>query len=695
MGAGVIREASARPRRRVVAIACLCVLAGIVLGAARAPRESDRALCDHSALKPDTAVPACTRLIEKGGSDTALAGLFNNRGIAKLKLDDPAGALADFSEALNRAPRFVGALLDRAITYHRLGQYNNAISDLNQALRIDRNAAPLYNQRGASLWSKGEYDLAIQDFDAAIKLKPDYAAAFTNRALAWWSKRQIDRAVADFDQVIRLTPNDPVAYVDRAAALMDSGKLDAAIADYDRAAALDPGNGAILSKRGEAYRLEGKLERALEDQNKAIALSPSPETYTNRALTWRDKGDLSKAIDDCSEAIIIDPNFYLAYANRGDIWRQRGDLYKALGDLDRAVALSPQQPQGLTFRGDVYRDRGDYERALSDFNEALRNVPDFVPAFVGRGQTYERLGQLDRAAADYRKALGLPATVDAGLAKPAQAVARQRLAVVEAARAAAAKAGGAATAEPSVAAALAAHVREIGKRVALVIGNSGYLNAPELPNPRHDAHDIAAALRQLDFTVIEAEDQDRKQMADELASFAAQAKDADTALVYYAGHGFQFDGRNYLVPVDAKLVDPSRIGAETIQVDDVIHALAPARRVRILILDACRNDPLAAPLRSSPRFSVGLARITGAQSVAVMYATQPNREAHDGTGRNSIFSRALLNEIGQSNLELAEMFRRVVSDVARESLGEQIPELALSLGSPFYFHPTHEPVSRP
>ncbi|HVV93546.1 MAG TPA: tetratricopeptide repeat protein [Hyphomicrobiales bacterium] len=681
-----------RPRRQAMVLACLGILATMLLGAAAAPRESDGALCDHSQLKPDAAIPACTRLIEKGGSDTALAALFNNRGIAKLKLDDPAGALADFSEALNRSPRFVGALLDRAITYHRLGQYNNAISDLNQALRIDRTSAPLYNQRGASLWSKGEYDLAIQDFDAAIKLKPDYAAAFTNRALAWWSKRQIDRAVADFDQVIRLTPNDPVAYIDRAAALMDAGKLDAAIADYDRAAALDPRNGAILSKRGEAYRLEGKLDRALADQDKAVALSPSPETYTNRALTWRDKGELAKAIDDCAEAIVIDPNFYLAYANRGDIWRERGDLYKALGDLDRAVALSPQQPQALTFRGDVYRERGEYERALSDFNEALRNVPDFVAAFVGRGQTFERLGQLDRAAADYRKALSLPSAIDAGLAQPAQAVARTRLAAVDAARA---KAGSAAAAEPSIAQALAARTRAIGKRVALVIGNSGYLNAPELPNPRHDAHDIAAALRQLDFSVIEAEDQDRKEMQADLARFAAEAPNADTALVYYAGHGFQFDGRNYLVPVDARLADPGRIGAETIQVDDVIEALAPARQVRILILDACRNDPLAAPLRNSPRFSVGLARIAGAQSVAVMYATQPNREARDGTGRNSVFTRALLNEIGQPNLELAQMFRRVISDVARESLGEQIPELALSLGHEFYFRPTSETATRP
>eukprot|EP01042_Synura_sphagnicola_P028934 gene28934-37326_t len=139
------------------------------------------------------------------------------------------------------------------------------------------------------------------------------------------------------------------------------------------------------------------------------------------------------------------------------------------------------------------------------------------------------------------------------------------------------------------------------RRVALVIGNATYRAAPALPNPGNDAQDVAAALRAVGFEVIEGRDLDRRGMGEALGRFARAAVDADAALFFYAGHGLQFRGENFLLPVDSAPNDEFGIPYETTRVADVIDALHNAKGVRLLILDACRNNPLADRIAASGR----------------------------------------------------------------------------------------------
>jgi hypothetical protein len=229
------------------------------------------------------------------------------------------------------------------------------------------------------------------------------------------------------------------------------------------------------------------------------------------------------------------------------------------------------------------------------------------------------------------------------------------------------------------------------RRVALVIGNSGYSNAPALPNTVNDARDMAASLRKVGFEVVDGVNLDKRGMDQAVTRFARLAQDADAVMFYYAGHGFQFNGENYLVPVEARVEDEISVQYETTRLNDVLTALNFSKGVKIMVLDACRNNPFVSQLakRQATRgFAVGsgLAPVARAQGMVIAYATQANDVAADGTGRNSPFTAALVREIDQPGLEVATMFRRVQKSVYDATNGRQTPELSLSLLGDFYLN---------
>ncbi len=229
------------------------------------------------------------------------------------------------------------------------------------------------------------------------------------------------------------------------------------------------------------------------------------------------------------------------------------------------------------------------------------------------------------------------------------------------------------------------------RRVALVIGNSSYRNAQPLPNTLNDARDMTLALRKVGFEVVDGLDLDKRGMDQVVTRFARLARDADAVLFYYAGHGLQFNGENYLVPVEARVEDEVSVQYETTRLNDVITALGFAKGVKIMVLDACRNNPFVRQLASKQAtrgFAVGngLAPIARAQGMVVAYATQANDVAADGAGRNSPFTAALVQEIQTPGLEIASMFRRVQKVVYDATGGKQTPELSLSLLGDFYLN---------
>jgi hypothetical protein len=235
---------------------------------------------------------------------------------------------------------------------------------------------------------------------------------------------------------------------------------------------------------------------------------------------------------------------------------------------------------------------------------------------------------------------------------------------------------------------------EAERRVALIIGNSNYKAAGiSLSNPRNDAQDVGAVLGGLGFEVVTAIDASKRDMDLALQRFARLASDADSALFFYAGHALQYQGRNFLMPTDAELEDEISIRYQMVGMEDVRAALDRVNGVKILILDACRNNPLADRLQRvaggasrSVAMTRGLARVDKTQGMVVAYATAPDDVAQDGAGRNSPFTAALLKRLQEPGLEIEMMFRRVAYDVNLQTGGRQRPETTISLLSEYYLN---------
>jgi tetratricopeptide (TPR) repeat protein len=496
------------------------------------------------------------------------------------------------------------------------------------------------------------------------------------RAVGWNKKGDYTQVIADTTEALRLKP-DQALYNMRGSAYYDKGEYDIAIADFNDALKIGPPSGTIFHNRGNA---------------------------------WRSKKDFGHAIADYDEAIRLSPKEAYSYQNRGAAKQALGDLDGALADINEAIRLNPALPSPLINRTVVWRAKGDYDHAIADASAAIglanSNAPVavltppgsiLISAYLHRALAYEAKGDFEHAKQDFKSTLGGVAS-DAG-SKANQATARVRLSLLTEPAApptpqTPASSGEVQTAiltpaspptatpiSPPVAAAPA----NTGRRVALVIGNGAYAHVRALPNPPNDARSVAKSLRDIGFTVSEGVDLDRAAMGKMTSDFLRGAVRAQVALVYYAGHGVQIDGRNYLVPVDAQLKPGGKITDGMIDMDTILAGLDDPVRTNILIFDACRNNPLeqqvasAVPNRAVEAGSglaapatLGAGSTLGAGTL-IAFATAPGRVALDGQGDNSPFSAALSRYIGTAGLEVQQMLTRVRAEVVATTGGKQVP----------------------
>jgi hypothetical protein len=239
------------------------------------------------------------------------------------------------------------------------------------------------------------------------------------------------------------------------------------------------------------------------------------------------------------------------------------------------------------------------------------------------------------------------------------------------------------------------------RRVALVIGNSAYKNpALDIANARNDAEDTAAALRALGFDVLLQTDADLASATRAIQQFARMAVGADAALFYFAGHAVQYQGANYLLPVDAEVKDEISLPFETIAVDNVRVAIDRSTGVKIVVLDACRTNPVSDRLakfasagggvnlneREPGERTRGIGRIDRREGIIVAFATAPGAVALDGQDRNSPFTKAFLRRLNEPGLEVEMMFRRVAADVFAATGGRQRPETYVALVNEYYLN---------
>lgn len=232
------------------------------------------------------------------------------------------------------------------------------------------------------------------------------------------------------------------------------------------------------------------------------------------------------------------------------------------------------------------------------------------------------------------------------------------------------------------------------KRVAFVVGNAAYKNVPQLPNPAIDAKSMARVLRNVGFDVVEGANLTRDAMTAKLLEFGKKSEGADVALFFYAGHGIALNGTNYLLPVDADLKSEMdvKLGA-AINVDLTLEQTMADAKVKLVFLDACRDNPFAAKIRSakatrSVTVASGLAEMKSGEGTLIAFATGPGQTALDGeAGTNSPFTRALIANIASPGLEIQQAMTKVRAQVNDETSKAQLPWGHTNLTGTVYLNP--------
>jgi signal peptidase I len=418
--------------------------------------------------------------------------------------------------------------------------------------------------------------------------------------------------------------------------------------------------------------------------------------YQNRGIAYAHKGDLDHAIADETKAIELKPDYWAAYYERGSDYHaknSRGGVDHAIADETKAIELKPQFAEAYWIRGIAYFDKADYDLAIVDETKAIELKPDDGNAYYSRGVVYAAKGDLAKALTDFRAAAQLiPASNtwshNQALARAADLEKQLASAAPTPGPALPVTSGGLDAATPtdvpkppprpvtSGGVDLSKYSLE-SVRLALVIGNSAYAAIGELPNPSHDAEAIAEALTDDGFSVMRANDLTRAGFIAALNQFADAAAKMEFATIYFAGHGLQLDGVNYLVPVDAKLIADRDVQDEAIPLDRLINAVHRAK-FGLVIVDACRNNPFLARMRftgiTREVRTRGLARVVPQETTLVEFSARDGQEALDGdpTG-NSPFAAALAKRLATPGMEINKVLRLVRTDVLAATGNQQEP----------------------
>ena len=612
------------------------------------------------------------------------------------------------------------AYFNRVELYERDGKRDLAIKDCDAAIGFAPSnpmVESFYNTRLDLYLKNRNYAGAIASLTAAIEKKVKYPSVsdlYSKRASVWSLNDNLDRAIADQTEAIRLDPTDASRYTTRAAMWYKRNDVDRALEDHNEAIRRDPKAARPYFYRGAYWAERGDNKRAMADYSEAIRIEPSNSAaYGVRALRWRDLGEYDRALADYDEAIRLSPKGSGFWAFRGEIWRLKGDLDRALKDQDVGLTLAERSDlKGLIriLRADTLRYRGDLRSALADYETALQEHPPVaIPVATGKGLTYEKMGDFARARDEFSAAVKAGsgrtlvdiykssfdtaqariAALDSGAVQPTiltapptvkseQSIPTSTIAV--------------STPPQSVAPDRPLPTAHQGRRVALVVGNAAYRNVDPLLNPHKDAKAVADLLRNVGFEVVTlANDQTREQMINALRSFANEAEKSDWALVYYAGHGIEVGGVNYLVPVDATIAVDRDIQFEAVPLSQVLNAADAAKKIKLVVLDACRNNPFkprqtaapevvaasmstgGAPITTRSVNGRGLAEVKVTGATLVVYAAKDGQVALDGEGGNSPFAVAVVQRLATPGVEINKLFRLVRDDVMEATAGRQEP----------------------
>jgi tetratricopeptide (TPR) repeat protein len=496
-------------------------------------------------------------------------------------------------------------------------------------------------------------------------------------------------AAAIFDACSRLLSSGRIparsratVYLARAQTWLRTRNYDQALSDYEQAILLDPANAGAHIGRGTIWWIRGENQHALSDFHKAIEIDPQlAVAYSYRGFVYRRLNNAILALVDCEQAIKLDPSQLSGYQCRAEALIDRGEADRALNDAETAIRIVPRNGPSYLARGRAWSMKGDQDRAISDFDIAATLNPQYAAAYAYRGLAYEKKGDAFRARADFETALKAEG-VAAYDVKEARDIANEHLRLLDGVTAPRPEiANKPSSAAPAVAAVSTTASDKIvapsGRRIALVIGNSQYRFAPVLANPSRDAATVADALRVVGFQDVKlVNDATRDLLVEALKSFANAADKADWAMIYYAGHGIEVGGTNYLIPVDARLASDRDVQYETVALDQVMEATEGAKKLHLVILDACRDNPFVNQIKrtvASRSIGRGLAQVEPDSGTLVVYAAKHGQTALDGDGANSPFVAAFARRIMTPQVEIRKLFDLVRDDVMSATGRRQQP----------------------
>jgi hypothetical protein len=426
------------------------------------------------------------------------------------------------------------------------------------------------------------------------------------------------------------------------------------------------------------------------------------QAFFYRGYAYQRTNRVDQGLADYRASLAIDPGFFppknnlaAGLTSRGSEAYNRKDYGQALTDFAEALKLKPDDAQSLNNLAAIHYKEGNFDQAIRLCTSALQNDPKSITAYDICGRSYLGKGDLKNAVIALTKVQALdPGHKDADDPQsPQEALDQAKRMVAEAAPAVVASRP---ATEPAVAAPAVASAAEPSSpaenRVALVIGNGHYANVGALPNPRQDAALVAEALKKSGFTSVTLlDDLGRDAFVSAIKAFQDQADKADWAAIYYAGHGVEMDGTNYLIPVDAKLKNDRDVPDETIALDRVMSAISGAHKLRLVVLDACRNNPFASQMKlSGARRSIarGLSRVEPVGATLVVYAAKEGTTAQDGDGADSPFAVSFARRLEQPGVEINMALRFVRQDVLDQTGNQQEPFVYGSLPpTNFYFVP--------